>query len=399
MYCKKCGKEIDDDSVFCSYCGVRQSAKLFGESQVNLNSSTETDIHPVKSKNADDPKPESNSQNVNISLSFKKPTFRDQNKTEAETKVDKYDKTYQKETEATVVAVAVLVIQIITYLIDPYQYADDPQIIVAIIALVNLIWRIIVTIWIVQISRRQNRNTTGWGIFAFILPNLALFIIGLLRKIYIPSLTVEQISDQLSGQDEKGSNSAIQKQQDNNPVESTDKIGGDNNEVKQPWIFPVIIFTVAFVIILSTVITIIDENSASDSKINWNNQGYNSSGSWYQTVDVIKNIIEKTYIESGFKYECEIDSYGIIRITSESGAKITGDIYNIQKVEMNEYQTEDGNYIYYVDLICKNSEMCWTNFSQKANYFRVISVHKAEMTNLTSALRHLQELTGTKSYR
>ena len=189
MYCKKCGKEIDDDSVFCSYCGARQSAKLFGESQVNLNSSTETDIHPVKSKNADDPKPESNSQNVNISLSFKKPTFRDQNKTEAETKVDKYDKTYQKETEATVVAVAVLVIQIITYLIDPYQYADDPQIIVAIIALVNLLWRVIVTIWIVRISGRQNRDSAGWGIFAFILPNLALFIIGLLKKLYKQSST------------------------------------------------------------------------------------------------------------------------------------------------------------------------------------------------------------------
>ena len=30
MYCKNCGKEIDDDSKFCQYCGVEQSKKETG---------------------------------------------------------------------------------------------------------------------------------------------------------------------------------------------------------------------------------------------------------------------------------------------------------------------------------------------------------------------------------
>jgi hypothetical protein len=28
MFCKKCGKELDEDSAFCSYCGVPLTAKL-----------------------------------------------------------------------------------------------------------------------------------------------------------------------------------------------------------------------------------------------------------------------------------------------------------------------------------------------------------------------------------
>lgn len=166
MFCKECGKRIDDDSKFCSHCGTKQSVE-----QVTVN--------PLEGT----PKADTINKNVNISLSFKKPTFRDENIKDAETKVDKYDKTYQKEIEATFVALGVLVIQIIIYLVDPYEYGDNPQKVIAIIALVNFLWRIITTVWIVNISGRQNRDTTGWGIFAFFLPNLALFIIGLLKKL------------------------------------------------------------------------------------------------------------------------------------------------------------------------------------------------------------------------
>lgn len=38
MYCKSCGKQIDDDSNFCMYCGTRVSSKSTENDVVNLPS-------------------------------------------------------------------------------------------------------------------------------------------------------------------------------------------------------------------------------------------------------------------------------------------------------------------------------------------------------------------------
>ena len=181
MYCKKCGKEIDDDSVFCSYCGVRQSAKLFGESQVNLNSSTVTEIDSVDSKNNNDPTPESRSQNVNVSISFKKPGI---NRNESSRKSEKYDLSYKKESEATVVGILLMVANLLLLIFVRFEDEYSQQVFAAIFALGSLVLRIFITVWCVNIARRQNRDSIGWGIFAFFTPTLALIIIGLLRKLY-----------------------------------------------------------------------------------------------------------------------------------------------------------------------------------------------------------------------
>lgn len=54
MYCKNCGKQIDDDSKFCNYCGTEQSINIYRESNsekekigINLNNQG-TQIHPPK---------------------------------------------------------------------------------------------------------------------------------------------------------------------------------------------------------------------------------------------------------------------------------------------------------------------------------------------------------------
>jgi uncharacterized membrane protein YvbJ len=38
MYCKKCGKKIDDDSIYCTHCGTKQSngiEKVISEEESN----------------------------------------------------------------------------------------------------------------------------------------------------------------------------------------------------------------------------------------------------------------------------------------------------------------------------------------------------------------------------
>jgi hypothetical protein len=169
MFCKECGKEIENDSKFCSYCGTRQSIQPIVEQSV------EQDI-----------KPNASSQKINVNINLGRPKIKDENLNKEPVKIEKYDLAYKGDIEATVIGVVVVFLNIFMYFIRPFENADNPQLVTAIIILIDFILRVFVTIWIVKIAKRQNRNTTGWGIFAFILPTLALIIIGLLKKLYKP---------------------------------------------------------------------------------------------------------------------------------------------------------------------------------------------------------------------
>ena len=167
MYCKECGKQLDNASKFCSYCGTKQSINQVPENKIDLST-----------------KPDPITQNVNISLSFRKAKDKS---IKDEVKVDKYDRTYDGDHESTVVGVIVMIISLIILTTVNIDNETDLQIYKALAATINIFWRIIVTIWVVDIAKRQNRDTTAWGIFAFIIPNLALIIIGLLKKLYKPT--------------------------------------------------------------------------------------------------------------------------------------------------------------------------------------------------------------------
>ena len=158
MFCKACGKQIDDDSVFCSYCGARQSISNKPAMAAESNSST----------------PQLNTVNVNLSRS------RSQSKkvTEDNNKVEKYDDTYQKETAATVVGVGILIVSLAFYIDGERRDLEFT----VLLAIASLIGRIIITVWCVNIAGRQNRETVGWGFFAFVFPAIALIIIGQLSK-------------------------------------------------------------------------------------------------------------------------------------------------------------------------------------------------------------------------
>jgi hypothetical protein len=168
MYCKECGKIIDDDSKFCSYCGTKQSISLTTEN-ITRNQKESNDPHK---------------QVIDNSLSFGKPIKREITES---TKIEKYDRSYQGDSQATVVGVVLIIINLIILLTINIEDPYDLQVYKAIAALINTIWRIIATIWVVNIAKRQNREQALWGLFAFLIPNLALIIIGLLKKLKLSS--------------------------------------------------------------------------------------------------------------------------------------------------------------------------------------------------------------------
>lgn len=96
-----------------------------------------------------------------------------------------FDLTYEKETEATyygILLIIVLTIIRVTGAIT-FETVESYNQGKVIIVIISLVLRIAVTFWVVNIAKRQNRNSTGWGWFAFFIPILALIVIGLLKKL------------------------------------------------------------------------------------------------------------------------------------------------------------------------------------------------------------------------
>ncbi|MBX3164391.1 MAG: zinc ribbon domain-containing protein [Bacteroidetes bacterium] len=153
MFCKSCGKQIDDDSVFCSHCGTKQSA--------NVNEVSATTEKVV-----------ANPQTVNVNLSFGsiKPKKAQTEKIENE----KYDLTYEREIETVFAGIGSLVLSIgLANFIS-----ENPQWL-----WLMLFFRIFASAWIVKIAERQNRDTVSWSIFTFLLPSIALIVIGFSKKL------------------------------------------------------------------------------------------------------------------------------------------------------------------------------------------------------------------------
>lgn len=98
---------------------------------------------------------------------------------------EEFDYTYKKETAATTVGVLLLTASVFLYLYSKSYELNTANIqdILAFSVVLSLILRISITVWVVNIATRQNRNPSGWGFFAFILPVIALVIIGQMQKL------------------------------------------------------------------------------------------------------------------------------------------------------------------------------------------------------------------------
>lgn len=95
----------------------------------------------------------------------------------------KYDLSYKKEGSATFFGVLLLIGVIILQAAGGFDFGTDQFFSALFFSITLLVLYIIAIVTVVKIASRQNRNTTGWGIFAFFLPSIALIIIGQLRKL------------------------------------------------------------------------------------------------------------------------------------------------------------------------------------------------------------------------
>ena len=162
MFCKSCGRKIDDDSTFCSFCGIKQSTELKSQIQADLIESNNTcqQIHK-------------NETNVNNSLPI--------------IQQSKYDLTYKKEDDAINFGISLLAIPLISFILGATMFEDKQlyeQFRIAIIILL-LIFRFFATFWIVNIAKRQNRGEFVWGVLGFLSPAIVLIVIATRKKLRI----------------------------------------------------------------------------------------------------------------------------------------------------------------------------------------------------------------------
>ena len=76
---------------------------------------------------------------------------------------------------------------LICAVIGPFKFEDRESYgqFKAITVIASLIFRVLGTVWVVNIANRQNREIFGWGVFAFLLPSIALIIIATRKKLLL----------------------------------------------------------------------------------------------------------------------------------------------------------------------------------------------------------------------
>ncbi len=169
MYCKTCGNQIDLDSVFCSFCGTRQS-------EINKPNSTNFERFEY-----------TETQPLNVNLSFGRQNQQMSAKKEKTQKQPKYDSAYESDSGIIVFGVCILCISLGIAFYGNFQFTDAESLnqFRSFTYVGSLIIRIIAVFIVVNTANRQNRETFGWGVFAFFFPSIALITIGLKKKIFL----------------------------------------------------------------------------------------------------------------------------------------------------------------------------------------------------------------------
>lgn len=97
--------------------------------------------------------------------------------------LDGYDITSKRYSVLTYIGIFLIVLYATVLYLLKFEINDETRVYFAI---GSFVLRVIVVVWCVKAARILNRNSFGWGVFAFFLPALALIIQGLLRRKLYP---------------------------------------------------------------------------------------------------------------------------------------------------------------------------------------------------------------------
>jgi hypothetical protein len=166
MFCNKCGKSVSEGSLFCMYCGNPLTETVPDREEIP-GAPVSTSHYETASASTAVP------ASIPATTGYNPPI-------ETRWEYQKYDEPYEKETEIAFVGFILLFISIVVRVISAASFGFG-----AVLSLLLAISaRVIGAIWIAKVARNQNRDVTGWVIFAILLPIPAMIIMGFQRKLY-----------------------------------------------------------------------------------------------------------------------------------------------------------------------------------------------------------------------
>lgn len=107
--------------------------------------------------------------------------FKEPKKIETENLSLKYDMSFERDTTPTIIGVFIIILYLIFYILIAKGNDYNTEV-SGIFSVIFLVLRIFITIWVINIAKKLNRDKTNWGFLAFFFPSLSLIAIGLKRK-------------------------------------------------------------------------------------------------------------------------------------------------------------------------------------------------------------------------
>ena len=228
MYCKSCGKLIDDNSKFCRYCGAKQEIIVEQKNQnsqilnektiiklesffgitiskktialyliwflinliiwlINFRYSADKEYFWPFSKRSEIEDYDITEfivyTIIPLIIVFIVNLLRTHSNIKTIKKTETFDLSYEPDYLPTIIGSVVGIVTFVIALAGGINTSGSENETRAFLSLISLLFRILATVWSVNLARKLNRNKVGWGWGAFFFPTIALIIIGTKRKL------------------------------------------------------------------------------------------------------------------------------------------------------------------------------------------------------------------------